>query len=358
MLSKNFIQRGKEFTTFEKFVPAPYFRKTFSLSETPKNAVINVCGLGFYRLFINGEEITKGFLAPYISNPDEIFFYDSYEVADKLTEGKNVLAVVLGNGYLNNPGGDIWEFDKAPFRDAPKLAMSFEADGKVLFEADESFKCAPSPIVFDDYRCGEHYDATKEIPDWNKTDFDDGKWQNAIKAKTPLGKPALCNSEPIVKVAEYSPTEFYKSYDKWVYVFPYNRAGVCKLRIKGKRGQKVVLTYGEVIKEGKVDIKNIIFDKTSDLMHKDAYTLKGEGVEEYTPSFTYHGFQFVSVEGMTDEQAVKDTLTFVAFNSDIKSAGTFSCSDETLNKLQELVRRADLANFHYFPTDCPQREKN
>lgn len=45
-------------------------------------------------------------------------------------------------------------------------------------------------------------------------------------------------------------------------------------------------------------------------------------------------------------------------NSDLKERGGFTCSDPTVNTLQELTRRSDLANFYYFPTDCPQREKN
>jgi len=45
-------------------------------------------------------------------------------------------------------------------------------------------------------------------------------------------------------------------------------------------------------------------------------------------------------------------------NSDLKSAGGFSCSDPILNQIQECTRVSDLANFYYFPTDCPHREKN
>ena len=140
MLSTKFIQRTKSYTTYESFIPAPYFRKSFMLSSVEKQSKIVICGLGFYKLYINGKDITKGELAPYISNPDQILFYDEYDVGKYLNKGKNVISVLLGNGFLNNPGGDIWDFDQAPYRDAPKFAMSFELDGKVVFEADETFK--------------------------------------------------------------------------------------------------------------------------------------------------------------------------------------------------------------------------
>ena len=349
----------KEFTTLQKAIPAPYFRKTFSIEQNINDAKITVCGLGFYELYVNGKNITKGLLAPYVSNPDVLLYYDKYDVAEYLVKGKNVIALVLGNGFLNNPGGNCWDFDKAPYRDAPKLALTLSVNEAILFESDESFLCAPSPIVFDDYRMGEHYDATREIDSWCEIDFDDSSWQNAIVAKTPKGEAKLCEVEPIRVEKEMKPISFYKNGNGWIYKFPENNAGVCRLKINGKRGQKIVLTYGEIVDEKGLNIENLIFgDRSPIMMHKDIYVCKGEGKEEYTPRFTYHGFQYVFVEGIEDCQANEDLLTYVVFHSDIKSVGSFSCSDEITNKIQEITRRADISNFHYFPTDCPQREKN
>ena len=116
----NFIAATTEYNTLEKAVPAPCLRKTFNCeNECKGNLKIAACG--FYELFINGERITKGYLAPYISNTDDYIYYDEYEI--KLQKGENVLAFLLGNGFQNNPGGYIWDFDKAPFRSAPKLAV-------------------------------------------------------------------------------------------------------------------------------------------------------------------------------------------------------------------------------------------
>ena len=58
---KHFIAAGKEMCTFEQYVPAPYLRKEFELAREAEAAELLICGLGFYRLFINGTEITKGF---------------------------------------------------------------------------------------------------------------------------------------------------------------------------------------------------------------------------------------------------------------------------------------------------------
>ena len=139
---KKFIAATTEYTTQETHVNAPYFRKKFFFSKG-KTAKIRICGLGFYELYLNGENITKGRLAPYISNPDQALYYDDYDVTEKLLDGENVLGVWLGNGMQNCPYGDVWDFDKASYRSAPKFAMAFFADGELCFESDESFLTKP-----------------------------------------------------------------------------------------------------------------------------------------------------------------------------------------------------------------------
>ena len=114
----NFIAAGFEYADIERFVPTPFFRKKFTASNFQK-AEILIGAAGFYKFFVNGKDITKGELAPYISNPDDIVYYDSYDVSNYINEGENVVAVLLGNGLQNNSGGAIWDFQKAPWRGAP-----------------------------------------------------------------------------------------------------------------------------------------------------------------------------------------------------------------------------------------------
>ena len=132
MLSNLFICASYEKNEFEKHIPAPLFRRRFTLSRR-QSAEVTVCGLGFYELYINGEKITKGRLAPYISNPDDVVYYDKYDLTDYIRSGENVIGVCLGNGLLNNPGGKTWDFDKAAFRSVPKLAIHFSSESLLFF---------------------------------------------------------------------------------------------------------------------------------------------------------------------------------------------------------------------------------
>ena len=78
--SRKFVCECEEQNTFFNHVSAPLFRKSFNLEKLPEKAEILICGLGFYDLYVNGEKITKGHLAPYISNPDHIAYYDKYDL--------------------------------------------------------------------------------------------------------------------------------------------------------------------------------------------------------------------------------------------------------------------------------------
>ena len=362
MFSNKFICATTEFNDINNYVSAPYFRKNFEVGNF-KEAKLYVCGLGFYELSVNGKQITKGKLAPYISNPDQVLFYDEYDLTNILNKGKNVFGFLLGNGFLNNPGGSPWSFEKASFRSSPKLALSFEVDGKVVFEADQSFLTHPSPIIFDDYRLGEYYDGNLEIDGWDTVDFDDSSWKPALIAHSPKGIAKLSTCNPIRKIKEIKPVRFFRMDQGYIYDFGINCSGVCRLYLnKGyAKNAKVQMQYGEILLEDRFLFnRNICCNGISpDIMQKDIYIQRNDGKEEfYEPHFTYHGFRYVFIEGLDFPQATEDTLTMLVYNTDVQDFSSLSCDNYVVNRLQEMTVNSDLSNFHYFPTDCPHREKN
>ena len=177
-MNKNFIKATYKKNELYDHVPAPYFRKSFSIDSLPESAEISICGLGFYRLYINGQDITKGPLAPYISNPDHYCYVDKYDIKKYLFEGENVIGILLGNGFMNPVGGFVWDFQKVDWAAPPCLALECTltmGENTVTFEADTTFKTHPSPILFDEYRFGEEYDARLELEGWNLPGFDDSE---------------------------------------------------------------------------------------------------------------------------------------------------------------------------------------
>ncbi|MCH5320601.1 MAG: family 78 glycoside hydrolase catalytic domain [Eubacterium sp.] len=352
ILSDKFISASQNFSTMNKRVPAPWFKKNIQIDGDVEKAEITVCGLGFYEFFLNGSRIAKGLLSPYISNPDDIVFYDNYDIAKLLLSGDNELKFLLGNGMQNAFGGFIWDFDKASFRSSPKLAFALEITykngEKVLIKADESVLTQSSKILSDDLRLGEIYDAAAES----------GHWSNAISVSSPKGEKRISTAKPILVRDEVKPIKIWEENKSYIYDFGINTSGVCRLKINGKRGQKITLTFGEILKGGKFSYENTTFDHSADkYFQQDVYICK-DGENEWKPTFTYHAFRYVKVDGIEEHQATEDLLTFVVFNTDLGSKGAFECSDEQLNTLNKMSLNSTLSNFHHFPTDCPHREKN
>lgn len=376
-----FIRRSDKLNTLENYVPSPMFRKAFDISGKAHSAEITICGLGFYRLFINGAEITKGILAPYVSNPDDIIYYDKYNLAPYLKAGKNALGIMLGNGMLNADGARIWDFDLATFRAAPMTAFEItykDSDGEHSVASDESVKTADSACYYEDYRCGCFYDARNELDGWNTPEFDDSAWENAVICTPPKGEKMLCKAEPVTLLEGEKPVSikageiadgymvredfrggpYFESAppkDGYIYDFSTNRAGVFTAKIKdAEAGTKISFQCAEDLdKDGKLWYNNILFYPDG-YAQRDIYICRG-GEETFTPFFTYHGFRYLMISGIAPE---KIEICRNAVTSSLKTAGEFSCSNEIINKIQEIILRSDQSNFVYFPTDCPQREKH
>lgn len=388
--SNRFIRANGRICDFDAFEPAPYLRKTFDLDFVPETAEITICGIGFYELSVNGTPLTKGPMAPYINNPHDILVYDHYDLTAHLRKGKNVIAVLLGNGFRNAYGGFVWDFHNAPGRGPVALALCLEAtagEERFVLEADESFRTHPSPILYNDLRLGYCYDSTRTVDGWDQIDFDDSGWAFAERETRPAGRARLCEAEPIEIVEELhaksvthhdslcyyhikndntTEDESTRRNDVYLYDFGQNRAGVTKLRINGRPGQRITVRHGEILVNGILKMNNISFlgrkipgqdECYKEYNQADVFVCRG-GVEEFVPKFKYDGFRYALVEGLDPEQATPEALTYLVMNSALRERGGFSSSDPTLNALQAMVRRSDLANFVYFPTDCPHREKN
>lgn len=366
-MRNHFIYAEATYSTIEKQVPAPYFRRTFRVESEVMEAMIQICGLGFYELHINGFNITKGHLAPYRSNHDDYLYYDEYDITQYIKEGQNVIAILLGNGMQNAWGGRVWDFDKASWRSAPLVSFAVQLESKVgektIFYSDEQTRTSPSPIIFDDLHWGEGYDARQEIIGWNTVEYDDIHWSTAKKTEAPKGELRLANVEPIKVRRLIQPVSYFEceQIGGYIYDFGVNTSGVCRLEIEGsKEGQEIRLLHFETLVDLKPFVDSIRFKflNIDDPLQEDIYICKGNLKETYIPHFTFHGFRYVYVTGITPEQATKSLLTYMEMSSDLKQAGTFTCSDKVTNQIQEATVRSDISNFYYFPMDCPQREKN
>jgi alpha-L-rhamnosidase len=88
----------------------------------------------------------------------------------------------------------------------------------------------------------------------------------------------------------------------------------------------------------------------------DTYIAKGGGEETYTPRFTFHGFRYVEITGLPAAPPLA-ALTGLRLHSDVAAAGSFACSNERFNRIQQMCRRTFVSNLIGVQSDCPHRER-
>jgi len=93
---------------------SPLLRRDFQLARKVVRATAHAYAAGWYRLFVNGTEITERVLSPVNSNYAKGLFYDSYDVTSLVQHGANALGLWLGYGYSQNYSKYGYRWDIPP----------------------------------------------------------------------------------------------------------------------------------------------------------------------------------------------------------------------------------------------------
>jgi alpha-L-rhamnosidase len=143
----------------------------------------------------------------------------------------------------------------------------------------------------------------------------------------------------------------------WFIDFGRNISGWVRLKVSEKRGQKIKILLTEALtQKGDAVHPGSAGKFATGVNQEDIYICKGGGTESWEPRFTYHGFQYAEISGLTKKPTKESVQAILAYN-DVEETGSFSCSDELLNKMVEVSKWTVLDNLHGFPEDCPHREK-
>jgi len=340
--------RGFPWDSISKFsrLSARYYRKRFGINGKPKSAVLYIAGLGHYTLSVNGAPIGRQVLAQAPTDYTKSVLYNSFDVTEACRAGENVLDVVLGNGryFTMRPKYKPNKIKEFGF---PKLLLQLEIEddkGRKTIVSDTSWAfTADGPIRTNNEYDGEEYDATKELKDWIRPEL-----------VAPPGGRLRAQMNPTMRVmTTIRPVDIHKGPGGvWILDMGQNMAGWVQMKAKGRRGDKVTLRYAETLRQdGGLYTANLRDAKVTDI-----YTLKGEGVEVWHPTFVFHGFRYVEISGYPGEPALNDFEGQVVYD-DLPNAGTFQTSDTLLNKLVMNAWWGINANYKGMPIDCPQRNE-
>jgi alpha-L-rhamnosidase len=361
--------------------PAPLFRRSFHVDKPVKQARLYAVGLGYCEFRLNGRAVSDQVLDPAWTSFDRRVLYDCQDLTDKLEEGENVLGAMLGNGWYNPLPMRMWgrinirehlPLGRPQF--LAQLTIEYEDGSVQTLASDEAWRVRPGPILRNSVYLGEVYDARLEEPGWDRPGFDDSEWDSASAADPVPGELRTRPIPPIRVTSRLTPVGM-NEVSPGVFIFDLGRnfAGWVRLRAQGPRGTTVQMRMGERLHpDGTLNpltavagqIKGLREDGTPRggpgapefAWQANSYTLRGDGPEEYTPRFTYHGFRYVEVTGFPGRPTL-DSIEGLRLNTDVEPVGSFACSNQRFNRLHEAVQWTLLSNLFSVQSDCPAREK-
>ena len=333
--------------------PSPYLRKDFSSDKKITSARVYVTALGLYELFLNGQKVSSDLFTPGWTSYKNRIQYQTYDVTSQV-KAKNTIGAILGDGWYRGNiawGGNNYYGDKLAL--LCQLQINYTDGTSETILSDNTWKVTTGPILYSDIYNGETYDARKEILGWSKPGFDDSKWEK-VSILDHSKKILIAPQGEVVKaIEEIKPIKIVTTpKGETVFDMGQNMVGWVKLKMNGKKGDQVTLKFAEVLdKDG-----NFYTDNLRKAKSTDVYILKGEGEEVFEPHFTFHGFRFLKLEGLSAQPSL-DQVTGVVIHSDMTPTGSFACSNPMINQLQHNIQWGQKGNFLDVPTDCPQRDE-
>jgi alpha-L-rhamnosidase len=340
---------------------AVYLRQVARLPQRPVRATAYICGLGYYQLYLNGQRVGDHVLDPGFTDYDRRVLYVTYDVSHLLRAGENAVGVILGNGWYHPITPDLFGFEKAPWRQPPKLLMNIDvefSDGsRRTIASDSSWKWSTGPIVFNCIRAGITYDARLNMPGWNEPHYVDSTWRPVVLVEPPRGA-LKAQMQPPMRITETVHPVRLTEPQPHVYVFDLGTdlTGWARFEAHGEPGQKILLDYNLMLNaDGTVDRK-YCHSHTYGRFQTDELILNQQGQGVIEPGFTYHGFRYVEVTGL-DYRPPLESLVGFNVHTDWQAAGSFSCSDPMINRMQDAIRRTLSESAHSMPGEEPTREK-
>eukprot|EP01116_Phalansterium_solitarium_P001032 TRINITY_DN10838_c0_g1_i1.p1 TRINITY_DN10838_c0_g1~~TRINITY_DN10838_c0_g1_i1.p1 ORF type:complete len:918 (+),score=221.32 TRINITY_DN10838_c0_g1_i1:46-2799(+) len=367
--------------------PVPLFRKQFSLApgKTVARARAYVTGLGYFVLYIDGQRVSDNELEPGWTSYASTVPYAAYDVA--IGGPEFVVGIMLGNGWYNPLPLRMWgslDLRQQLTIGLPTTLLQLNVwytDGSMdSFSTDSSWKVGNGPIIRNNIYLGEVYDARAELPGWSALGFNDSSWSYAVQSKPPTGALRFRMIPPVRRIRTLPALSMkQQAPDTFIFDIGVNLAAGVSLSVAGptKAGVSILLRYGEILNpDGSLNVMTSVAGQIKSqgqggpcapavAWQSDTVILKGVAagsVENYTSTFTWHGFQFIELTctpacSQAGISVGLDTVSAYQLNTDLTSIGNFTSSSPLLNSIQAMVRTSLLSNMISVQSDCPHRER-
>ncbi len=330
----------------KKGSPKPVcFKHVFSCGKQIRSAYLLSTALGIYTFTINNRTAQREYFTPGFTSYKNQLQYQVYDVRKLLCEQNEISFTVAGGwacGLFTYHRVNAITCDRQYL--LAELHIEYEDGTRQVICTDKDWLVTEdTPVRAAEWYDGEVYDAT--------FDPSTAVYVPVSVQKPPVQPKLLAHYGERVQVSRvFKPVSVQKAPSgEYIYDFGQNFAGVILAKINGKRGQQIRFRHAEVLVDGELFTKALRSAKA-----EIQYTCT-DGEQVYSPQFTFMGFRYVGVSGIEpDDLILQGNVLTSCCNNEI---GTFSCSDERLNRLYQNIYYSAISNFIDIPTDCPQRDE-
>lgn len=335
-----------------------YLRKDFELSNDVASARLYITAKGVFDVSINGEDVSDDVMPPGYTPYKKRLETIAYDVSDVIESGQNTIGVELAAGWHSGRLGwmkSYWSDTESP-KVLCQLELTMEDGSKEMILSDATWKGSTNgPIRLSEIYDGETYDANLEMANWTTNNFDDKNWElvNAFPITEEIKLEPKRHTTVKSKI-ELATQEVIEKDGAVIFDLQQNMVGVPLVKVPMKKGQTLKIRFAEMLSpDGTFYTENYRSAQSTNY-----YTASEDGVIEWMPKFTFHGFRYVELSGFdTSKIPSKGWVTGIVQYSDFEENGTFTSSHEKLNQLQSNIVWGLRGNFFDIPTDCPQRDE-
>lgn len=335
--------------------PLPYLRREFPIDRDICSARLYISALGLYEAYINGCQAGDQLFTPGWTEYDSRLLYQTYDVTGLLKNGENVIGAVLADGWYRGrigfDGGkrNIWG-DRLGL--LAQLEICYSDGSTELILSDGGWKSSTGGFLRSGLYDGEHFDRRLEPAGWRECQFDDSGWYAVSLLERDMSSLEAPTAPPVRRIEYLAPKSVFVSPSgKTLVDFGQNLVGRVRIRLNGSPGDTITVRHAEVLEDGELGTGPLRLARAT-----DCFISSGNGIEEWEPTFTFHGFRYAEVCGWPGSLQSED-IQAVVVHSDMQRLGHFQCSDSLINRLHENIVWSMKGNFLGIPTDCPQRDE-
>ncbi len=321
------------------------FQKKISFRGQVKKATLSISSIGVYVPYLNGKRVGKNVLAPGWTSYHERVQYQTYDVTNLLKK-QSVLEIQVGQGWaLSYIAPDVHKNHQYADHVSviAKLLVKYADGSSDTFSTDSTWDVYTTEVLSSEIYHGETIDKTIVPKRLGKAVLDSSV---TTKLVAQIG-------EDIIEQDYLSPVEIIRTpKGETVIDFGQNMTGYVEVRVKGNRGDRIVLHHGEVLdKDG-----NFYSDNLRSARNENIYICSGND-DLFKPSFSFQGFRYVHLVECPESLICKKNFHAIVVHSDMKRTGFFRSGNAEINQLYHNIIWGQKSNYLDIPTDCPQRDE-